>query len=357
MKNSLLRRKNIAIIAPPFTTIPPKGQGGTERIVYQITEGLIKKGYKVILFGAGKCKTSAKFIQIFKKPLDQMNFENKYIESSRKLRLETLYLACVIEEIKKRQKNISLIINHARGECIFLPFAQYLKIPIITVLHLPIFKEMANFLTKIKNPNIITISNSQREKFKNIKYLATIYNGVDLKEFPFCKNPKNYFLFMGAMGEHKNPKEAILAAKKANVKLILAGGKKREPYFSKEIKPLLKDKKIKYIGEVKGKKRINLFKYAKGFLFPIQWDEPFGLVMVEAMACGTPVIAYPRGGAKEIIKHKKTGYLVKNTKEMVEAIKNIDKISREKCRERVEKFFSLEKMLDNYEKIINKLTL
>lgn len=354
MINKNMKIKKAAVIVPPFTTVPPKGQGGTERIVYQMVEGLSKRGYKVTLFGAGNCKTSAKFIQIFKKTIDQRKIDTTFIESSRNLRLETTYIANVMEELRKREKDFDVVFNHMRGGYLFLPLAQFLKVPIVSIMHLPIFEELEDLLSKFKKPNIVSISNSQRMGFPKINYLATVYNGVDLKEFPFCQKPKDYFLFMGAVGEHKNPKDAILAAKKAKVNLIIAGGKKREPYFSKEIKPLIDGKQIKYVGEVSGKERIDLFKFAKGFLFPILWREPFGLVMIEAMACGTPVIAYPNGGAKEVVQNGKTGFLVKNVNQMADAIKKIDKISRGNCRKRVENNFSIEKMLDGYEKIILK---
>ena len=260
-----------------------------------------------------------------------------------------------MKEIIKREKDFDIIFNHTRGNYLFLPLSLFIKTPIVSILHLPIFKEAAQVLSSYKKPNVITISNSQRKGFANINYLATVYNGVNLKEFEFWEKPKDYFLYMGAIGEHKNVKDAILAAKKAKVKLILAGGKKREPYFSKEIKPLIDNRKIKYIGEVWGKKRIKLLKYAKGFLFPVKWQEPFGLVMIEAMASGVPVIAYPSGAVPEVVKNKKTGFIVKNVNEMAQAIKNIHRIDRKKCRERVKKYFSVEKMIDNYEKIIRKL--
>ena len=157
------------------------------------------------------------------------------------------------------------------------------------------------------------------------------------------------------MGAHKNPKDAINAAKEAEVELILAGGKIREPYFSKEIKPLIDGDKIKYLGEVYGKTKINLLKNAKALLFPIKWPEPFGLVMIEAMACGTPIIAYPNGAVPEIVEDKKTGFIVKNISEMVKAIKKIDRIDRKKCREKVEEKFSIEKMINEYEKISFKV--
>lgn len=352
----MAKKSKIAIIVPPFTTVPPHGQGGTERIADEMIEGFVKKGYKVTLFGAGRYKGSANFIQIFKKTINERKINTTYIESSRLLRIESAYIARVMKKIIKREGEFDVIFNHARGGCLFLPLSLFIKTPIISIIHLPIFKEIANILASYKKPNIITISNNQRKGFANINYLGTVYNGINLSEFEFCEKPKDYFLFMGALGEHKNPKDAILAAKKAKVKLILAGGKKREPYFSKEIKPLIDGKRIKYIGEVMGKKRIDLYKYAKGFLFPIKWQEPFGLVMIEAMACGVPIIAYPNGAVPEVVKNKKTGFIVKNVNEIVKAIKNINKIDRKKCRERVKKYFSVEKMVDNYEKVIKKFT-
>jgi glycosyltransferase involved in cell wall biosynthesis len=256
-----------------------------------------------------------------------------------------------MEEIIRREGEFDIIFNHARGGYIFLPLTHFLKTPVISIFHLPLFEEIADFLALFKKPNLITISNSQRKNFPKINYLAMVYNGVDLKEFPFSEKAKDYFIFMAAIGEHKNPKDAILAAKKSGGKLILAGGKVREPYFSKEIKPRLDGKIIKYVGEVSGKERTTLLRNAKALLFPIRWQEPFGLVMIEAMACGTPVIAYPNGAVPEIVKDGETGFIVKNANGMEKAIKKIELIDRRKCRERVAKFFTVEKMVEKYEKI------
>ncbi len=342
----------IVVVAPPFTTVPPKGQGGTERIIYQMVEGFIKKKHKVTLFGAGKCKTSAKFTQIFQKTISERKIDTTYIEASRNLRLETVYIASVMEEILKREKDFDIVFNHIRGGYLFLPLSKFLKIPVVSILHLPIFEELGKFLLVYKNPNIITISNNQRKPAPKVNYLANVYNGVDLKEFEFCEKPKDYFLFISAIGEHKNPKEAILAAKRTNSKLILAGGKKREPYFSKEIKPLIDGEQIKYIGEVSGKKRINLYKNAKALLFPIKWQEPFGLVMIEAMACGTPVIGFNNASVPEVVEDGKTGFVVDpSVKGLIQGIKKIDLIDRKNCRKLVEEKFSLERMINGYEKI------
>jgi glycosyltransferase involved in cell wall biosynthesis len=342
--------KKIAIIAPPFTKIPPKGQGGTERIIDQTINGLISRGHKVVLFGVGSYSGKAEFIRIFNKTISERKFNPEKVELSRSLRLEMVYLSLVADRIIKKDNDFSLILNHARGGYSFLPWSKFIKTPIITVLHLPLFEELEDLISLYKNSNIVTVSNNQRKN--NINYLATVYNGVELNKFKFNKNPDNDFLFMSALGEHKNPKDAILAIKKTKYNLIIAGGKKREPYFSKEIKPLIDGKKIKYIGEVSGKKRIDLLKNSKGFLFPIKWEEPFGLVMIEAMACGTPVISYSNGAVKEIIENNKTGFVVRNVKEMISAINKIETIDREKCRQSVESRFSLEKMIDGYESII-----
>ncbi len=354
MKNKT--KLKIAVVAPPFTVVPPKGQGGTERIIYQMTEEFKKRKHSVTLFGAGKCKTSAKFVQIFQKTISERKIDTTYIEASRNLRLETDYIASVMDEILKREKDFDIVFNHMRGGYLFLPLSEFLKIPVVSILHLPIFEELGKLFSHYKNPNIITISNSQRKPAPKVNYLTTVYNGVDLNEFEFCEKPKDYFLFVSAIGEHKNPKEAILAAKQTNSKLILAGGKKREPYFSKEIKPLIDGKQIKYVGEVSGKKRIDLYKNAKALLFPIKWPEPFGLVMIEAMACGTPVIGFKNASVPEVVKNNKTGFIVDcSIKGLIQGIKKIDSIKRKDCRKLVEEKFSLEKMIDGYEKVCFKL--
>jgi len=338
--------KKIAIIAPPFTTIPPKGQGGTERIAYEMAEGLTKKGYDITLFGAGKYKGKAKFFPVFEKTISQRNFDPTFTEASRPLRIEGAYMAKLMPELSK----YDVVFNHCRAGYLLLPLAKHFKIKVITILHLPIFKEVADVLSNYKN--IVTISNNQRKGFK-LNYLKTVYNGINVKEFQFSNKPKDYFLFMGAIGPHKNPKDAIKAAKKAGVKLVIASGKIRQEYFEKEIRSEIDGKQIKFIGEVSGKERIKLFKEAKAFLFPIKWQEPFGLVMAEAMACGTPVIAYPNGATREVVEDKKTGFIVKSPAEMAKAIKNIDQINRKDCRERVEKLFTVEKMVNDYEKLIS----
>lgn len=346
----------IAIIIPPFTTLPVSGQGGTERIAEGMINELIRRGHQTTLIGAGQCQTKAKFVQIFPKTITEQKFDAAYIESSRPLRIETAYITKVMKYLLDYGQNFDVVFNHMRGGYLLIPLAKFLKPPIISVLHLPLFEEVVDALSQFENPNIVSISNAQRKPAQGrVKFLATIYNGVDLKEFPFNEKPKDYFLFMGAMGEHKAPHLAIEACQKAGVKLVLAGGKIREPYFSKQVKPKIDKKQIQYIGEVSSQKRVELLQNARALLFPIIWEEPFGLVMIEAMACGTPVIAFNHGAVPEVIENKKTGFVVEDVSGMIEAIKKIDSIKRIACRQLVEQKFTYERMVDDYLKTAIKV--
>ncbi len=348
-------RMKIAIIAPPFISIPPQGQGGTERIIYQMCEEMTKRGHDVTLFGAGECHISGRFEQIFKETISERKFNSRVVEGSRPLRLETAYMAKVMTKISRREREFDIIFSHMRGGYIFLLQVQYLKTPIVHILHLPIFAEMAEVFSLYKEPNIITISNSQRKFAPYLNYLATVYNGVDVGEFEFNPKPKDYLLYMGALGEHKNPRAAINVTKKTGQKLILAGGKIRHPYFEEEIEPLIDGKQIQYVGEVKGQKRVDILKNAKAFLFPIVWPEPFGLAMIEAMASGTPAIAFNHGAVREVIENGKTGFIVGNEAEMAKAVNKIDQIERKACRIRVEKHFTTQRMVDDYLEVAEKL--
>ena len=189
--------------------------------------------------------------------------------------------------------------------------------------------------------------------------MANIYNGVNLNRLNFNQKKKNYLIWLGRSSPSKGAREAILAAKKAKTKLILAGridknSVKAIEYFEKEIKPRL-SKNIKYIGEINDSQKSRVLGEARALLCPLLWEEPFGLMMVEAMACGTPVIAFDRGSAREVVKQGKTGFIVSNVNEMVEAIKKIDQIKPNDCRKWVEDNFSVKKMVDNYERLYQRI--
>ncbi len=346
-------RKKIAILGPVGNSIPPKKQGGIEWMVYYLTKNLVKKGYRVLLFAPSDTQTSAELVPISSKPVIKYKVLPEY-EKARKLRIELSILANTLREILKRKDEIGVIFNHTVSGGIFAHLEKMLNIPTFHILHLPLFEELATVLQK-HNAQLIPISDSQKKSFPVLNYQATIYNGINLKKIPFSKKPGDYLIWSAKIMAYKNPLDAIKAAKSAREKIILIGRINDQEYFETKIKPLL-SKNVIYSGEVSFSKAIELYGKAKAFLFPIKWQEPFGLVMIEAMACGTPVIAYPNGAVAEVIKDGKTGFIVKNVNEMTKAIKNINKIDRKKCRERVEKYFTVKKMVDNYEKVIKKFT-
>jgi glycosyltransferase involved in cell wall biosynthesis len=240
-----------------------------------------------------------------------------------------------------------------------LPLAlSHPKIPVFYTLHDPIYPWRAEIFKMFSSPNqyFISISDSQRKPAPDLNYAATIYNGIDLKLFPFSENCEDYFLFVGRLHPEKGVAEAVEAARLADVKLIIIGPPVTGDYWDKRVKPFL-DEKIKHIGYVPYNELYQYYQKAKGLFVPIQWEEPFGLVMIEAMACGTPVIALGRGAVPEIVIDGKTGFIIKdnNLKAMADAVKKIDKINRADCRRHVEQNFSIQQMIDRYEEVFLKI--
>lgn len=350
----------IAILGSVALPIFPPLQGGTEWIAYYQAKGLAQKGHKVILFGAkGTAEnfkgSDVKVVEIETGSL-VVGRKNEAIsdpsleEASRKFRLESVYLAQVSQKLIELKDEYDLILNNMRGEAIFLPVAKLINKPFVSVMHLNLFKELA-VLFGAFDTKIITISNAQRKNYPDLQYLATVYNGVDIDKFPFNDKPQDYFFMAGSIGRHKNQGAAIKVAKKLGVKLILVGKIRDQDYYQ-EIKKDIDGEKIKWLGEVSFEEKVKLYREAKAFLFPILWQEPFGLVMIEAMSCGTPVVAFNRGAVSEVLLNNKTGFVVENDSQMIEAVRNIDSIDRRTCRRHIEESFTIERMVDGYEKAI-----
>ncbi len=341
----------IALIAPPFLNIPPTKQGGTENILYIKAEELIKRGHEVTLFHAGRADIrGAKRVRIYNLAINDMPLHPEREESSRKMRLEMTYFALVADCIIKNQGRFDVIFNHTRGEVAFAPLTNFIKTPIISVFHLPILAENIKVLEENPKAYAISISNNQRSKFKSLKnFISTVYNGVNLNLYPTLQNPSQDFVFwIGTVSPHKGTADAIKAAKIAKVPLVMAGKIKDVSYFQKFVEPEIDNKTIKYLGEIDYKQKLPYYQNAKAVLFPTMWPEPFGLIMIESLACGTPVIAYPNGAVPEVIDNGKVGYIVKNYKQMAKAIEDVGRISREACRQHVINHFSVEVMVNNY---------
>lgn len=349
----------IAILGSVALSVPPQFAGGTEWIAYYQAWGLSEKGHEIILFAAkGSSKnfnSNIKLIETGKGDIVTGSAQEKKIdptltEGSRQLRLEMVYLSEVVQKLIDLKDSYDIVLNNMRGEAVFLPIAKMLNKPFVNVMHLNFFPQLADLFQLFKTP-IITISNAQRKDFPNLSYLATVYNGVDISQFPYNDKPQDYNLMVGSIGRHKNQGDAVRAAKETGEKLVLVGKIRDNDYFE-EIKKYIDGEQIIYKGEIGFEEKIKLYQGAKGLLFPILWEEPFGLVMIEAMACGTPVVAYNHGAVPEVLINNKTGYIVENISQMVDKINKIDQINRHDCRKHVKENFTIKKMVDGYEKAL-----
>lgn len=348
-----MKKLRIAQIAPLWEQIPPPLYGGTERVVSLLTEGLVSKGHDVTLFACGNSKTGATLESVYPRPLFRDGIPWTDI----------IYPTLNITAAFDQAANFDIIHMHLNksSDYVSLPLARHIKEKVIFTLHFPYPLSQGRtsrheFLQKYKDMNFISISHSQRRGGENLHWLGTVYNGIDLSPYTYHDQPKDYFAWLGKFNPDKGVAEAIQAAKKAGEKLIMAGKideleKEDLVYFKEQVEPHIDGTQIQFIGEADDKKKNDLFGNAKAFLNPIKWNEPFGLVMTEAMATGTPVIAFAQGAATEIIEDGKTGFLVNTVDEMVEKMQKLDSIKRKDCRMRVEHFFSGKSMVEGYEKI------
>lgn len=349
-----MKKLRIAQVAPLWITIPPLKYGGIERIVAMLCDDLIDKGHEVTLFAAPGSKTKAKLISVFDKPLLDANIPwSNPIWNLRNLSLAT-------EMANKGEFDVI----HSHLDLWTLFFHNLTKVPVLHTMHNPLYRTNADankddrlrlFTEEAERTNIVFISQSAKNQamleFPE-KRARIIYNGIDLSHFRFNEKGGDHFVWIARVNKHKGIENAITAAEKLNVKLLLAG--RIDPtqieYFEIYIKPHLNEK-IKYVGELTEEQLSDFYGPAKACLYPIEWEEPFGLVVAESMACGTPVIAYRRGSMPELIEDGKTGFVIDSDIDLLtEAMKKVDQIDRRLVRRRVEEKFSKEKMVENYEK-------
>lgn len=334
----------IAQVAPLWIPVPPHTYGGTELVISWLCDELVKRGHEVTLFASGDSKTKAKLVAVWPSALWKAN-----------LRAPHAVFSLLYNKVIQMQENFDIIHDHC--EFYTCPYSKFLKPPIVTTLHHPLTDETITLYKKFSNINFVAISRHQKKQGPGINIVKTIYHGLPLEKYPFNEKPKDYLLWLSRIGPDKGIAEAIDIAKLAGEKLIISGNilPQYADYFEFRIKPLIDGKQIQFVGASDFSKKIELFKNAKAFLFPIKRPEPFGLVVIEAMACGTPVIAFNRASMPELIQDGKTGFLVNSIEEACQALKKIDKIKRKDCREWIKQSFSLRKMVNRYEKLYKKI--
>jgi glycosyltransferase involved in cell wall biosynthesis len=335
----------IAVIAPPLERVPPRKYGGTERVVYELVEGLVRKGHDVTLFASADSITSAKLSSLYDTSLREQNIK------------EPSLTACILAHLGvafDRQAEFDIIHDH--NIYVSVPTAHLATTPTIVTLHYSFDKFNQELFQHLRRPHYVAISHSQATALPGLPIDAVIHNGLSMEHYPFSEQHDGYLLYVGRMSEQKGPHLAIEVAKRLNLPLIMAAkvNANERKFFKEKIKPHLGDQ-IQWIGEVDEKKRNKLMAKAMCLLHPVLWPEPFGLTLIEAMACGAPVVAFGRGSIPEIIQNGKTGYVVHDTDQMVAAVQRIDVISRKECREHALQNFSAKKMVDAYEKLYTEI--
>lgn len=331
----------IALVSKLWEATSPYSTGGTGASVGQLADELVRRGHKVTVFGTGDSKTRARLVAVQPKP-----FRGNYSEIREYMNLAEAF---------RRSRDFDIINCHVEHKACF--FAPLVKTPtLITLRYGEFFSHEQELFRRNKKLNYSANSPIIKKLLPFLNFKKIILNGLDLDLFPMSDMPENYFLFLGRFSPQKGPDIAIKLAKKMNFKLILAGKTVvRDANFIKKIMPGMKSKSITYIGEIGFRKKVGLLRGARALLAPTRLVEACSNVILEAQACGTPVIAFDAGANKLIVKNKKTGFVVKNEKEMAKAIKKINQIKRQDCRRWIEERFTVERMADEYESVYRRL--
>lgn len=337
----------IAQISPLWLEVPPQAYGGTEYVISLLTEELVRRGHNVTLFGTANSKTSAKLIPIWPKGL---------FNSPKGMPDLFAVFGLLYKEILASRNEFDIIHDHT--DTFLTPFSDFLEPPIINTMHNLLSEERIILYKKYPKMNLVAISQNQKRGGPGINIIKTIHHGIPVEKYPFNNKPQDYLLWISNIASDKGLKEAIEIARISNEKLLIAGPifPSNSDFFEYRIKPLIDGKQIQFVGEANFEKKVNLMRNAKALLFPIfNRQEPFGLVVIEAMACGTPVIASATGSMPELIENKKTGFLVNSADEAIPVLGKIHRLSCADCHRRVAKLFTVSRMVNNYERLYQSI--
>ena len=346
----------IAQVAPPLESVPPVGYGGTERVIATLTEELVRRGHDVTLFAPGDSRSSAALVPTVERALWHLedppdDFTPSYVLTAG----ETL------------QRIDDFDIVHSHIDMHGLPLAMADRRPVVTTLHdrldspwlVPLYRTFSD-------APLVSISNAQREPLPFANWAATVYHGIELDSFEFHPDAGEYLAFLGRISPDKGLDTAIQIARRAGVPLKIAArpplsdpalpdARVEREFYDERIEPLLSEPGVEMVGEIEGEEKAQFLGHAAALLFPIRWPEPFGLVMVEALATGTPVLALRAGSVPEVIDDGVTGFIRDAEDELVSAVASIGSIDRRTCRATVERRFSPAAMAEAYEDVYSSL--
>lgn len=339
----------IALLAPLWKKVPPEKYGGTELVVANLAKGLTDRKHEVTVFACGGSTVSGKLIPVIEKPMYDIigGFDWNGIKQ---------YEFLSFFELGKRIQDFDVIHNHMGMHPIAL--APWSPIPFVTTLHSSLPPDFPYLAEAFREYPFTSISDSQRTLAPELNYVATVYHGIDTRAFrPRTSGTGKGFVFLGTLSENKGIDIAVQTAKQLNMPLTIAGEIREsdKPFLEEKVLPYVDGKNIKFIGEIGHEEKAQLLTDSDALLFPSRWNEAFGLVIIEALASGTPVVALNSGAVPEILQNGKTGFIANDEASFSDAAKNIQKISREVCRMEAEQHFDISSMSENYENVYKSL--
>ncbi len=328
-------------IAPLWESVPPPAYGGTEAVVSVLTEELVRRGHQVTLCASGDSRTQAELLSIYPSSL----------RTARDLQDPWPY-AWLHSALSLREANEFDIIHNHAGELTMAMAHLVPDVPMLTTMHCLVTPD-TKFIWDRYPGYYNTISMSQRRNMPPLAsghFVGVVYNAINVPSFPYEERKEDYLLFLSRISVDKMPHLAVEVARRTGKRLIIAGKVDRvdEEYFQSVLAPLIDGKQVQFVGEADARLKRELYAKAYCLVLPLSWEEPFGLVLIEAMACGTPVVAFGRGSVPELVLDGDTGYIVRDVDEMVDAVRRVDRIDPRRCRQHVAENFDAPLMAERY---------
>jgi glycosyltransferase involved in cell wall biosynthesis len=336
----------IAQVAPLYESVPPKYYGGTERVVSYLTEELVRQGHQVTLFASGDSVTAAHLVAASRRSL---RLDKRCVD-------QLAHHVLLLEKVFRRADEFDVI--HFHIDYLHFPITRRRPLVHVTTMHGRLdISDLVPLYDEFREMPLVSISNAQREPLASVNWHATVYHGLPEDLYQFRSQPGKYFAFLGRISPEKRVDRAIKIARQIGIPLKIAAKVDLvdKDYFEAVIEPLLRDPLVEYVGEIGEGEKEDFLGNAYALLFPIDWPEPFGLVMIEAMACGTPVIAYRQGSVPELLAEGHTGFIVNELEDAIAAARRIPELSRKRCREIFEQRFTARRMAHDYLRVYEGL--